>query len=242
MHLVVGTPMYGGMCCSEYVQSILALKEAMMANGHNLTCVFLGNESLIQRARNTIAWHFLKTDASHLLFMDADQKFRPIDVAQMIKADKGIIGGCVPMKGINWDRVRQGAVLNHPNLAELTGIFNIAPLDGHNMTSPTEPFQVKHIGTGMMLIKREVFEELSPHVDFYTNGGQSIPHGEPVGNFFDVSVRDGQLLSEDFLFCDNYRRHGGTVWAAPWCEVGHFGSYLFSGQIAKGAMYGTSMH
>ena len=111
MHLVVGTPMYGGMCCSEYVQSIMDLRSDMEANGHKLTCVFLGNESLIQRGRNTIAYHFLESDASHLLFIDADQKFKTGDIVKMIQADKDIIVGPVPMKGINWNRVRQGAVL-----------------------------------------------------------------------------------------------------------------------------------
>ena len=233
MHLVVGTPMYGGMCCSEYTQSMLALQSDMERSGHKLTCVFLGNESLIQRARNTVAHHFLATDASHLLFVDADQKFRNADLVKMIQADKDIIVGPVPMKGINWDRVRQGAVLNHPNLAALTGIFNITKLEGHEMTTPNEPFQIKHGGTGFMLIKREVFEKLKDHVDAYTNGGQSIDPKEKVYDFFQVAMHDGLLLSEDFWFCHKWRELGGTVWAAPWCELGHFGSYLFSGQYAQ---------
>ena len=98
MHLVVGTPMYGGMCCSEYTQSMLQLQSDMERNGHKLTCVFLGNESLIQRARNTVAHHFLETDASHLLFIDADQKFVANDIARMIKADKGIIDARVAVR------------------------------------------------------------------------------------------------------------------------------------------------
>lgn len=235
MHLVVGTPMYGGMCCSEYVQSMLQLQSDMERNGHKLTCIFLGNESLIQRARNTVTHHFLQTDASHLLFIDADQKFKPGDIVKMLQADKGIIAGCVPMKGINWSRVKQGAVLNHPNLSALTGIFNIHELDGHKMEHPEKPFQVEWAGTGFMLIKREVFDELKPHVATYNNGGQSIQDGTLVHDFFQVGVVDGKLLSEDFFFCDLYRKHGGTVWAAPWCELGHFGSYLFSGQYAQGA-------
>ena len=234
MHLVIGTPMYGGMCSSEYVQSLLALKDGMQAAGHTVTCIFLGNESLIQRGRNTIAWHFLNTDASHLLFIDADQKFRPADVAKMIRADKEIIVGCVPMKGINWDRVKKGAVLNHPNLSKLTGIFNINKLDGHDMTDPELPFEVKHGGTGFMLIKREAFDKLMPAVGFYTNGGVTIPPDEKVYNFFQVEVVDGQMLSEDYFFCHKYRELGGKVWAAPWCEIGHFGSYLFSGTYAEG--------
>tara|TARA_S200002703_G_scaffold139134_1_gene129724 strand:+ start:139 stop:882 length:744 start_codon:yes stop_codon:yes gene_type:complete len=240
MHIVVGTPMYGGMCCSEYVQSLLALKEACMENGIKLTCIFLGNESLIQRGRNTIAYHFMQMeDATHLLFMDADQRFRPNDVARMIKAHKPLIGAPVPMKGINWDRVRMGATLGHPDLAALTGIYNINLLDGHEMTDPDTPFQVKHVGTGMMLIRREVFETLAPHVGVYYNGGQSIPPDAEVHDFFQVKNVDGELLSEDYFFCHNYREHGGKVWVAPWCEVGHFGSYCFNGQYAE-TQYGVS--
>ena len=153
----------------------------------------------------------------------------------MLNADKGVIAGCVPMKSINWNKVRQGAVLNHKELHKLTGIFNITHLEDHKMVNPLEPFQVKHAGTGFMLIKREVFETLAPHVEVYTNGGQTMPKDEKVRNFFPVTVVDGHLLSEDFNFCHLYRKQGGEVWAAPWCEVGHFGSYLFSGQYSQGA-------
>lgn len=235
MHLVVGTPCYGGMMCTEYTQSILALKDACTAHGIKLTCIFLGNESLVQRGRNTIAHHFLKSDGDFLIFIDADQKFVPNDIARMIKADKALIGGPVPMKGIHWDRVRRGAVLNHPDLSKLTGVFNLNKLAGHDMVDPNLPFQVEHIGTGFMLIRRDVFEKLKPHVGWYTNGGTTINPEDKVYDFFKVQNVNNQLLSEDYNFCHMYREHGGTVWAAPWCELGHFGAYLFSGQYAQGA-------
>ena len=88
MHLVIGTPCYGGMMCTEYTQSLLSLKEACIQYGIKMTCIFLGYESLVQRGRNTIAHHFLKMeDATHLMFIDADQKFVANDIARMIKAD-----------------------------------------------------------------------------------------------------------------------------------------------------------
>lgn len=241
MHLVVGTPMYGGMCTSEYTQSILGLKEACMQYGIKMTCIFLGNESLIQRGRNTIAHHFMSMpDATHLMFIDADQKFVANDIAKMIKADKGIIGGPVPMKGINWDQVRKGAKEDYFDLSKLTGVFNVNHLEGHYMTEADKPFQVKHIGTGFMLIQRSVFELLRPHVGWYDNGGSTIPKGIKTYDFFKVENVENELLSEDYNFCHLYRKHGGTVWAAPWCELGHFGSYLFSGQYAaQGVQNGT---
>ena len=103
------------------------------------------------------------------------------------------------------------------------------------MINPDLPFQVKHIGTGFMLIRRDVFEKLQPHVGWYDNGGVTIPKGEQVYDYFKVQNYDHELLSEDYNFCHLYREHGGTVWAAPWCELGHFGAYLFSGQYAQGA-------
>lgn len=235
MHLVIGTPMYGGMCTSEYVQSIMALKDALQQNGHKMTSIFLGNESLIQRGRNTVAWHFLNIqDASHLLFVDADIKFKPSDVAKMIKADKPIIVGPCSMKGINWNKVKEGVLSGYEgDLARLSGIFAITELEGHVMKNSNEPFQIKHGGTGFMLIRRDVFDDLSKCVGKYTNGGASIPPGSEVIDFFQVCVKDGQLLSEDYFFCDKYRSINGTVWAAPWCELGHFGSYLFSGCYAS---------
>jgi len=226
MHLFVGTPCYGGMMCTEYTQSLLGLKEACIKNNLELTCMFLGNESLIQRGRNTIAHEFLKTNASHLMFIDADQKFVPNDIAKMIKSDKGIIGGAVPMKGINWDRVRDGANKGHPRLDWLTGIFNVNELPGHRMQDSNVPFQVKHVGTGFMLIARHVFDRLKPHVGWYSKDG------ETHYDFFKVQNVNNELLSEDYNFCHMYREHGGTVWLAPWCDLGHFGAHCFNGQYA----------
>jgi hypothetical protein len=244
MHLVVGTPCYGGMMCTEYTQSLLDLKEACLTNNIKLTCIFLGNESLIQRGRNTIAHHFMKMqDATHLMFIDADQKFLANDIALMIKADKGIIGGPVPMKGIDWEKVRQGAVLNHPNLSSLSGIFNINKLKNHEMIASNLHFQVKHIGTGFMLIRRDVFEKIKPHVGWYTNTGNTNDVGDKIYDYFKVQNVNNELLSEDYNFCHMYREHGGTIWAAPWCVLGHFGSYLFSGQYAQqGVLNGTPLH
>ncbi len=236
LHLVIGTPMYGGMCTSEYTQSIIHLSEAANKSNVKFTTIFLGNESLIQRGRNTIAHHFLSMpDATHLMFIDADMKFRVEDVVQMIAADKGLIIGPVPLKGYNWEEIRQRALAGEEDIKDTGGIFNINHLPGVTMEDENTPFEIEHGGCAFMMIRRDVFEELSPHTPVYTNGGASLPDGVEVKDFFRVEVmpETKHLLSEDYFFCDSYRKIGGKVWIAPWVRAGHFGSHLFNGHYAR---------
>ena len=236
LHLVIGTPMYGGMCTSEYTQSLLNLSESAFKSDVKLTTVFLGNESLIQRGRNTIAHHFMNIpDATHLLFIDADLKFRTEDVVRMIKADKSFIVGPVALKGYNWEEIRQAAVNGENDISRTGGIFNINKLPDVDMVNENEPFEIEHGGNAFMMIRRDVFETLKPHTPIYTNGGRSLPDNVEIHDYFRVEINKdtNHLLSEDYFLCHSYRQLGGKVWCAPWVETGHFGSHLFNGKYSR---------
>ena len=237
IHLVIGTPMYGGMCTSEYTQSLLNLSEsANNSEGVKLTTIFLGNESLIQRGRNTIAHHFMNLpDATHLLFIDADIKFRTQDIVKMIQADKSLIIGPVGLKGYNWDEIRQAAINGEDDIGRTGGVFNINKLPGVDMVDENEPFEIEHGGNAFMMIRRDVFETLKPHTPIYTNGGRSFPDGVEIFDYFRVEINKdtNHLLSEDYFLCHSYRQVGGKVWCAPWVETGHFGSHLFNGKYTR---------
>ena len=237
IHLVIGTPMYGGMCTSEYTQSLLHLSEAAnKSEGVKLTTIFLGNESLIQRGRNTIAHHFMNLpDATHLLYIDADIKFRVEDIVKMIQADKSLIIGPVALKGYNWDEVRSAAINGEYNIERTGGVFNINKLPGVDMVDENEPFEIEHGGNAFMMIRRDVFETLRPHTPIYTNGGRSLPDDVEIYDYFRVEINKdtNHLLSEDYFLCHSYRQLGGKVWCAPWVETGHFGSHLFNGKYTR---------
>ena len=236
LHLVIGTPMYGGMCTSEYTQSLLNLSESANKSGVKLTTIFLGNESLIQRGRNTIAHHFMNLpDATHLLFIDADIKFRTEDIVKMIQADKSLIIGPVALKGYNWDEIRQAAINGEDDIGRTGGVFNINHLPDIDMVDENEPFEIEHGGNAFMMIRRDVFETLKPHTPIYTNGGRSLPDGVEIYDYFRVEINKdtNHLLSEDYFLCHSYRQVGGKVWCAPWVETGHFGSHLFNGKYTR---------
>jgi hypothetical protein len=83
-----------------------------------------------------------------------------------------------------------------------------------------------------MLIKRSVFDLLKPHCPTYTN--DMLPgQQEIVTEYFATSIEpdSNRLLSEDYHFCRLARLNGTKVWAAPWVELGHIGSYKFEGKL-----------
>lgn len=241
-HIFIATPMYGGQCFGFYAQSCLKLQMMCKDAGLNLSFSYLFNESLIQRGRNLLAANFLKSEASHLMFIDADIHFRPEDIFPMIEADKDIICGIYPKKEINWQTVRNAidAGVTDDQLKNHTGAFVVNLVDYQTeVTVPiNQPVEIWNGGTGFMLIKREVLEGLIGRVPAYLNNVmdlQNPTNGETINEFFATQIEPETklLLSEDYDFCKKARSNGFKVWAAPWVELSHIGTYAFEGKLLQ---------
>ena len=239
--LFIATPMYGGMCAGYYMQSIIQLLTTCQANRVEAHFSFMFNESLITRARNSLTQTFLKTDCTHLMFIDSDIRFRADDVIQMIYADKEVLCGIYPKKEINWYMVKQAMDRGVPfdQLKNHTGSFvvNLVDYAGEVTVPINQPVEIFNGGTGFMLIKREVFDKMGEVVPAYSNdvvdlSGQ-LSQAEQIKEFFTTSIEPGtnRLLSEDYHFCRTWREMGGKIYAAPWCQLAHIGTYAFEGQL-----------
>lgn len=231
--------MYGGIAKNNYTIGLQNLIVALSQAGHSITTTTIGNESLITRARNTLAHKFMKTDCDALLFIDADHGWDASDVVRMIESGKDLIGAIYPMKGINWENVRAAALAGKPanELEQYSGHFAINLLPESQQFNENEPFKVKDIGTGMMFISRKVFEDLKPHCKKYRNnnvGNTGIEFGEMITEYFTTIIDENDiLLSEDYAFCRMWQNIGGEVWSAPWVRITHSGDYNFSGRFAR---------
>lgn len=239
MKIYIATPMYGGIAKNTYTIGLQNLIVALSQAGHTITTTVVGNESLITRARNTLAHKFMKTDCDALLFIDADHGWNAGDVVKMIESGKDFIGAIYPMKGINWENVRIAALAGRPaNELELySGYFAINLLPENQNFNENEPFKVKDIGTGMLFLTRKVFEDLEPHCKKYKNnnvGETGIQFGDMITEYFTTFIDDGDiLLSEDYALCRMWQKIGGEVWAAPWVRITHSGDYNFSGRFVR---------
>lgn len=241
-HVFIATPMYGGQCFGFYAQSLLMAHNQLPQNGISVSVSFLFNESLIQRARNLLAHQFMQSNATHMMFIDADIKFNPADIPLMVQADKDIICGIYPKKEINWDTVKSAMDRGVPNeqLKHHTGAFVVNLVDyKEQVTVPiNEPLEIWNGGTGFMLIKREVFEGMKDKLPTYLNNVLDMKNpdnGQRITEYFATLIEQESqiLLSEDYYFCKKAREMGYKVWAAPWVQLAHVGTYAFEGQLLQ---------
>ena len=237
--LMIATPMYGGMCTGHYVQGLLMTTQKMREVGVPVAWCQIMNESLITRARNELVRVFLETNHDYLMFVDADIGFSGEAILQLMAADKDVACGIYPKKEVNWDSVKRAAFAGKMDLQDYGGAFVFNMTDsGDAETDETGCIEVRHGGTGFMLIKREVFEHLKPHVPTYRVNSFRDEHGnyaKPLTHeFFATSIDNtGALLSEDYHFCELVRKHGGSIHANPFIKLEHVGTYVFHGDIIK---------
>ena len=251
----VATPMYGGMAHGLYIKSSLDLQTTMAKYGVETKFSFLFNESLITRARNYLVDEFLRSDFTHLLFIDSDIHYNPQDVIAMLALDKDVIGGPYPKKSINWGNVAQAA-RNHPNmepkeLETLVGEYVFNVVKGTSSFQVTDPLEVLEIGTGYMMVKRGVFDKMKdayPMIHYKPDhvGQANFDGSRYIHAFFDTvidtkeSITGGgsdRYLSEDYMFCQMWRKIGGQVWLCPWMKTQHIGTYAFTGNMPAVAQY-----
>jgi len=233
--IMIATPMYGGICHNSYLKSLFTLKNLLSQKGYTVNYSELSNESLITRGRNTLTEIFLRTGNDYLLFIDSDEGFNAEAIVRMIEEDVDLIGAAVPMKGINWERVKAAAKNGEEDLSKFTAIYNVNISNEQKQKlreNPGQRVEVDFIGTGIMLISRKVFQSLIEFTASYRcdqDNLAGISYGETVYDFWKTSIdpKSRRLLSEDYNFCNMWKAIGGKIYLAPYVRVVHVGTYWF---------------
>lgn len=237
-------PCYGSTLGSHFAKSLLELTH--LFRDHGISCIphFLGNESLVTRARNSIANAFLDSDCTHLLFLDVDLEFDPKDILRMlaysVQKNMELIGLPYSKKGIKWDTVVEAVQKGVP-AEELENVT--APVAANfDMVNNSEfevskPVEVIHVATGLMLISRSVFNKLA---DAHPEWKYQLMKDEihqlvrtTAYAFFrnGIDENTGTYLSEDYAFCNDWRALGGKTWLCPWAKTSHMGTYFYKCDI-----------
>jgi hypothetical protein len=224
----IATPMYGGMASGIYTVSMVQLSAIFLRNRIDSIYAVTSTESLVPNARNVLTNQFLESQATHLMWIDADIGFNALDIVSMLLADRDIVCGIYPKKEVDWEGVARAVSAGVPpdKLSNHAGSFAIKLLDGSVGNGDRDPDDLLEIaagGTGFMLIKRGVFDTLSEVVPEYA------PDRRSIKEFYATTTEpdSGRLITEDYYFCQLARTHGFKIYAAPWAHLSHAGTYIF---------------
>jgi hypothetical protein len=248
--ILFGTPCFGGLIHNGYFQSMLELSAMFTRLGIPYEVVNIGNESLIQRARNGIVAKFLADDtATHLMFIDADITFSWISVVKLLLSGKELTGGCYPKKCFNWDKIKH-QVNKNPGMKDeelmaksLDYVFNpIYHKHGENQVMiriENGMAHVKDIGTGFMMITKSVIKKMIakyPETKYKNNvaGYGNAIMNDSFYSLFDCCIDPVSrvYLSEDYLFCKRWIDIGGELWLDLNTNLNHTGIIDYKGCLA----------
>lgn len=250
--VLIATPCYGGQLFYQYVVSLLQTIAICNSKGIRVDVTFVGNESLISRGRNYCVANFLKQSSfTHLLFIDADISWDPTAVLRLVEHDKDLVGGIYPHKAYYWSylqnrrdeiealhskeynkNVPKDIHLRH-NLLK----YNIVIDEQCEKGIKNNLVEVSRIATGFMMIKRNVIEkmiEAYPETKYNpdTLGDATNPDDfKYYYALFDCEVKNQQYLSEDWMFCDRWRKCGGKIYADITLPLSHTGTHTFEGRL-----------
>ena len=258
--------MYGGMCHGMYAKSAIDLATLCANYGVECRFFYIFNESLITRARNYLVDEFLRADEfTHLMFIDSDIHFDPRDVLSLpalCDDDKPIIGGPYGKKCIAWEKIVQAvdsgiADKDPEELSKFVGDFVFNPVAGTQELKINEPVNVLEIGTGFMMVQRQVFDkwrEAYPQFHYKPdhNRSEQFKGDRYIHAYFDTVIDNEQYmpmgssnksdryLSEDYAFCQLSRHIDIPIYVCPWMKLGHIGTYVFDGSMADLGRIDTS--
>jgi hypothetical protein len=248
--LYILTPCYGGLCHVNYVNKIIDTKELLISLGIPVVLQFIRNESLITRGRNNlIAKAMHDKDTSHILFIDSDITWDPIDILKLIVNDKELSGGIYPIKKYHWDRLSASSLegimakKNLPYNQSLTNEqliyhnllhYNFNYLQNANKIE-NNCMEVYTLATGFMMIQRKCIEKMiEKYPQYKYTDDCGFLHGDEnkyAYALFDCAIVNDHYFSEDWLFCHRWKEIGGKIWADITINLWHTGQEDYCGRL-----------
>lgn len=176
--LLVAVPMYGGQCYGSFAKSSNDLTALASHYGINVRFYYLFNESLITRARNYCCDEFLRSDCTHMLFIDSDISFDANDIIGMLAlmgedSEYDVLAAPYPKKCISWEKVKaavdMGVADQDPNILErFVGDYVFNPAGGKNQIRLDQPEEVLESGTGFMMFKKSTLVKFAAEYPEYS--------------------------------------------------------------------------
>ena len=195
------TTAYDGLDAS-HVFSLQKSRMALHEAGCETAYILLQGNPHVDDARNTVVKEFLLTDATDLVFLDADVSWDTEDLVQLCSYDQDIVGGVYPYRKAGSEKA-----------------LPVRPLlDGAHTEDGL--LEVEGLPTGFLRIRRRVLAKMAETAESFITPSDPL-NKTPI--LFERTFEGGLRFGGDIAFCRKWREMGGRVYAAPELMLGHAG-------------------
>jgi hypothetical protein len=202
----------------KYTESMTETTALLVQHGIDWNFLTVEGSSNLPRARNFLcAWFRGTPKYTDLLFIDDDMRWDAMAVVRLLASDKDVIGAV--------GRKKQDKIAWCCRVAPESLAAGGAYLDG-----PMNSLEVETVGTGMLKITREAFDQLAtkrPDLKMDPRDDEMPP--EIRAHYHRFFYFGPNEEGEDYQFCLNWREVGGRVWVDPSITLGHIGSKDYTG-------------
>ena len=205
--VLIGTPSHDGKVDVWYANSLINTIRLSYEKDTVVVPIYMAYDSLVQRARNDLVKLAIEEGFDDLIFIDSDQEWDPEWVFKLLDYDKDVVAGTVVKKS------------DQP-------AFNVKALEG-KMEVKDGLIEVDCVGTGFMRISKSALKQVWDVSEEYQNEGKTCRM------VFDIKVMDGQLVSEDNVFCRKWHDLGGKVYIDPSMTCNHIGVKKYTGSFME---------
>lgn len=207
--VMLGLPCYRGVFPAETTVGLIAVSKELTKRNISAGYIFERENALVDTSRNRIVRQFLESGMQKLLFIDDDIIFKWEDVERLI---------C-------WSTKFPIVAASYP-ARQVPTLYYIQFDPDNQEWNEYGLLKINGCGLGFTIIDRSVFEQMAPSVEEFED--REIP----TKRFFRTGLNEQKkYCGEDMMFFHDAVKAGFDVWLDPLINLGHFGNYIYRGDL-----------
>ena len=226
MKVFIATPTLNYLCSTNFTSSLIKTINSLQKLGIVCVIEFLNN-LITPLARDILTDKFLKTDCTHLFFIDSDISWNSDDFIKVLLKTENVHGACYPFKEYKFDKYNPNQT--YDNNLQYKLINYVCLKDDNKQNDNSNIVDVINMGTGYMCINRIVLEQLKDKCKTY------IYQGIELINYFALTYEDN-YLPEDFNFCKLVRENNLKLTVDISVNLTHEGTNIIQGNVIKSSV------
>lgn len=208
--LFIATPLYENKVTVQYMHGMIQTSHVLQMHGMPSQYA-LEQSSYIAVNREKLVRRFLETNCQFFLFVDTDTAFTAQDVLALLAADVPVVSALYRYRV----KANEGAIVHC--FRDVDG----KPID----VNSTELQECAFLPTGMLMIRREVFEKMyRQHEYIFDQGFKDTSWFRAVFEESDDTIQSA-FEGEDICFSRLWRDMGGKLYVKADVKVGHIGTF-----------------